>query len=116
MGAWWALFALAVQLALSFGHTHPMAGPSDPARQFAPGQAAFFAKPSAPSVPMDRAGLALEYCEVCAVTSLLGNGVPAAAPLLLVPGVIPIRFLSEAECAPSLFPRRPFQARAPPQA
>jgi hypothetical protein len=119
-GTCWALFALALQFALCFGHAHH--------NQFAESLAAsphftdLDHAPSttvsgSPTVPMTPAGLALNYCEICAAASLAGNGVPAAPPQMCVPVCAgQMRFWLQVDAAIAVLAHRPFQARAPPHA
>jgi hypothetical protein len=81
---WLALFAIAVQLVVSFGHTHPEdyrfllrghGGPMVSAGDFQPGQ-------SSPALPADT------DCPICAAVFLLGNApVPAGLAFPLPQGV-----------------------------
>jgi hypothetical protein len=103
-----ALFALALQLALSFGHVHLVASAGAPAvataQQTEPG--------SAPSggVP-DRD----EPCAICAIISLSGALLVPDAPALVFAGAAHEAFFPEF-IAPLVADstRAPFQARAPP--
>ena len=111
LGSYLALFALAVQLVLSFGHVHR------------DGSALFGIHPSAvATATVDPAGketpaLADDYCPLCALTHLAGTLVPAEAPtlprlavfsrLLLTPAV-------EFDIAGQRY--SPLRARAPPLA
>jgi hypothetical protein len=112
------MLALALQLALAFGHTHCGNGGAVFAAQAHSVIAGRLqAKSAAPDVPMGPALPAFHYCEICLVTSLAGSGVPATAPSLTLPVVaevltVPRRF----EAAPHPYPLHPLQARAPPQA
>jgi hypothetical protein len=86
-GTCWALFALALQFALSFGHAHQnqLAEPFAASPQFSILDHAPSTTISAsPIVPITPAGLALAYCEICAVANLAGNGVPPNPPQLCV--------------------------------
>jgi len=105
-GARVALFALAVQFVLSFGHFHAIpaqAAPSVSATQQLP----------APSHDSDQHPD--DYCAICAVLALASTGMAAAAPVLPV--------LQAVESAPPAMPvafagprsaRAAFQSRAPP--
>jgi hypothetical protein len=118
LGAWAALFALTVQLVLSFGHVH-FAG-TDPQSASAPLALRWaFAPPSpdAPAVPAQPKpiGLADDFCAICSATQLVG--VPAATPSLPLPIAVGyIAFDASAEFAAVASPPGLFQARAPPQA
>jgi hypothetical protein len=118
-GACCALLALAMQLALAFGHTHCGKGAAVFAAQAhsvaAPGR--LQAKPAAPDVPIGPAQPAFHYCEICLVTNLAGSGIPATAPSLSLPLVAEVlTFLPNVEGAPRPYPLHPLQARAPPHA
>lgn len=108
-----ALFALALQLVLSFGHIH---------REDIYGSdrlSAAAAMPAADrSQPADHSSKhGDDYCAICAVMSLLSGAYAAAPPQLAVPlasqvvahsGRVAIAILAP--------PRAPFQSRAPPAA
>jgi hypothetical protein len=116
LAAWCALFAIAVQLVLSFGHFHNGLGSgsistalifssvvSDPAG----GQGG----PPNPGAPPG------DYCGICAVINLAGSVVAPDAPTLLQPAA----FIStivwrivETSATPS--PHLDARARAPPSA
>jgi hypothetical protein len=116
-GAWCALFALAVQLTLSFGHVH-LSGflrPGSAANVvLAEGGSPPAALPIAPANQKPH-GLADDFCAICSLIHLAGTLVTSAPPALPVPtaskalrlGVYAGRDLAAA---------RPdfFQARAPP--
>jgi hypothetical protein len=107
-GACLALFALALQLVVSFAHVHLGTTPltvgavsaqvaADPAEQ--PGSN----------------GLAVDRCAVCTLIQMAGSLVPAASPSLPLPVIAsPLRLAAgiERERPASLPPL--FQARAPP--
>jgi hypothetical protein len=118
-GAWCALFALTLQLGLSFGHVHADGGLKAPRL----GLAVLLAKAApvadAPAVPAkhDPNSLAGEFCDLCALIHLAGTLVPAVAPALPVPAIFgsapqPVRIDPEFAASRPLF----FQARAPPLA
>lgn len=120
-----ALFALAVQFALSFGHFHLNAAQAVPAFQtgltqtdlaHAPGPAATeAAKPSEqhPSGPGPDQHPA-EACAICAVIAL-GTALLATPPLLLLPQAVEFfQLATEAEFAHLSSGRSAFQSRAPP--
>lgn len=106
-GAIVALLALALQLALSFGHSHPVAAPS-----------AGIATASVVSHSQGGPdGIASDECDICATIALAGSVVHAEAPVLPVPAAF----------APAPSPRRAtaavrtatfvaFNSRAPPSA
>jgi hypothetical protein len=114
-GSCWALFALALQFALSFGHAHhdQIADPFAASPHLTPSTVIL----SLPTVPIVPAGVALGYCEVCTAISLVSNGVPANPPQMRVPaGIHQVRFWLQIDAAFASSPHRPFQARAPPSA
>lgn len=108
LGSFLALFALALQLVLSFGHHH--------ANEFRPEPAAVAAQTGgagdAPAAPDndDR------DCAICAVIHLAGTALAPVAPALTLPASF--HDAPRAKPRPAAFasywPRR-FQARAPPQ-
>jgi hypothetical protein len=123
LGSWSALFALNIQLVLSFGHLH-FDGISPRAVSAQTVLAAFALRwamqPSAalpPTAPANHkpAGLANDFCAICSVTRLAG--VLAPAPVLPLPiGSRPILLDVPVELALAASPYLFFQARAPPQA
>jgi hypothetical protein len=109
-----ALAALALQMAVSFGHVHlaaihptsPALGVSDSGRQVAP---------SHPRPQTDDDGDA--YCAVCATMYLVANSFVPQAPQLPVPAVSHIIRHIDHDAVDFMVPRRaPFQPRAPPLA
>jgi hypothetical protein len=110
VGARLALFALALQIALSLGHVHP-----GDFRHVGGGLAAGGAS-SAPSAPSQQPVRdADDYCAICATIHLAATSLLPQAPPLPVP------FASQTvehfnSTAPSSLPARraPFQSRAPP--
>jgi DUF2946 family protein len=123
-----ALFALAIQFALSFGHFHSFAAQAAPAIQtgvtdagfaYAAGVAAQMAadevaqkqQPSTPDTDQQPA----DACAICAVMSLAGNVLFATPPLLQLPQAVEFLYLTtDAEFVHlnSIYPA--FQSRAPP--
>src|SRR5215470_13791501 len=86
VGAWCALVAMALQLALTFGHVHGRAGPA--AWLTAQG----FADPTdGPRVPLKPL---IDHCATCAVIHLAGAGVPPAAISLPLPRPVTIARLA----------------------
>jgi hypothetical protein len=121
-----ALFALAIQFALSFGHFHGEIARAAPALQAALSDAdgaieATLASPQAhseaaqqqPSGPdTDRHGA---DCAICAVLSLANNFMFAMPPLLELPRAVELLHLTTgAEFAHLGALHRAFQSRAPP--
>jgi hypothetical protein len=117
-GAWCALFALAIQFTVSFGHAHSLASPLGDVPRAAFSDAGHStAMPDVPVAPSNPASLAFDYCAICAVADLTASAVPAAAPGLAVPFAIhPIRFWPQVGDATAAPPHRLFRARAPPLA
>jgi hypothetical protein len=106
-----ALFALAVQFVLAFGHIHheDIYGSARPA-------AAIAAAVPDGSQPLP-AKHSDDYCAICATMSLLGNSFVAAAPTLPLPA--PSQAIEQVDRDAIIFiaPRRAaFQSRAPPLA
>jgi len=112
-GSWLALFALAFQLTLSFGHIHT--------EDFAPAagiQATVDADYDGgnPAEP-DHHGLGHDDCPICATTALLATLVIPLPPALDVPATHSFAFLDETDARQWLGAApRLFQARAPPHA
>ena len=120
-----ALFALAIQFALSFGHFHAVAAaPAIPtslaqadldhapivASLGATNEAAQQQPPS--NHDSDRPG---EGCAICAVISLANNLVFSGPPLLLLPQAVELLYLTtDAEFAHLNSLHTAFQSRAPP--
>jgi hypothetical protein len=120
-----ALFALAIQFGLSFGHFHGAAAQSvqigladsgltyatEPAALVAAGEAARQQEPS----DHDNDRHPTYACAICAVISLANNFLFAAPPVLQLPLAVELLYLTtDAEFAHlgSLHP--PFQPRGPP--
>ena len=115
LGSWLALFALAFQLALSFGHVHLDGG----VRGFGhpPVVASVPAAIDATAAPAgkDKPALADDYCAVCALIHLAGALVPAKVPSLPLPlflGRLPLAAAIDFDL--TQLRRTRFQARAPP--
>jgi hypothetical protein len=119
-GAWCALFALALQLTLSFGHVHVAGFGATKSTLLA----AWTTQPSAPSADAPAAptkqapsGLAHDPCAICTVMQLAGAAVPSAAPALPLPLVASqVRLGTSVEFVLAASPHISFSARAPPQA
>jgi hypothetical protein len=112
--AWLALFALALQMAVSFGHVH-----LDGIRGNYPGAtAARFAASAHPQPNQQPTDDDDAYCAICATIYLAGNSFVPQPPAL------PAQFASRAIEHPRRAPvvlivaahRNPFQSRAPPRA
>ena len=115
-GSYLALFALAFQLAVSFGHVH--------LERIAPASvgtsALAHAQPSAadlnaPSNPAGREDLADDCCPICTLIHLAGALVPAEMPSLPLPTVVGrLRLEAAAEFDLTTSHAALFRARAPP--
>jgi hypothetical protein len=107
-----ALFALALQIALSFGHVHP----GD--FKYAGGGLAVGGASSVPSAPSQQpASDADDYCAICATIHLAATSLLPQAPPLPVP--FAARAVPHVNCTAAAFfstRRAPFQSRAPPLA
>jgi len=122
-----ALFALAIQFALSFGHFHTFAAQAAPviatgltladldyARSVATGGTASEAsqkqRPATPDTDHSA-----DACAICAVISLAGNVLFATPPLLRLPQAVQLLYLTVDAEFVHLNPVHPaFQPRAPP--
>jgi Protein of unknown function (DUF2946) len=118
-----ALFALAVQFALSFGHFHFDAAKAAPTMQIGLGDVVLLSAegvaPAEASQPQpanhDTDRQPIDACAICAVISLAGNLLLATPPLLLLPQAVELLYLvTDAEFAHLGAFRLPFQSRAPP--
>ena len=110
-----ALFALAVQFVLAFGHIHH----EDIYRSARPAAAMAAAVPDGgqPLPANHPAKHSDDYCAICAAVSLLGNSFAAAAPSLPVPAASHAIEPFDRVAAIFIAPRRAaFQSRAPPAA
>jgi len=117
LGGRLALFALAVQFILAFGHIHPddiygsLNGPfpTDAVSLATAGQGQFLSS--------DQSTAALDdFCAICATVSLLGSSVAADAPKLALPKPQMVVHATGAPDAVVIAARWPFQSRAPPSA
>jgi hypothetical protein len=130
LGSWAALFALATQLALSFGHLHVNSAQAGPvlAGQGSAGPVSasrvlgLMIQPRTeqvipPAVPAQHhlPTVTDDFCAICAVMQLVGIG--AEPPAFALPGFIQrLKLVAGTEFA-SAFRRYPFfHARAPPDA
>jgi hypothetical protein len=102
-----ALFALALQFALSFGHTHALHTLQPTASLTAQADDGS----SAPGNHDD------DYCSICAVLVLLTNAQTASAPVVVPPAMLAaVEQPSLPETILSGSQRVAFRSRAPPQA
>jgi hypothetical protein len=113
-GAGLGLFALLLQLALSFGHVHP----EDLLGASAAGIANVVAgKAQLPSTDQNRhaPGAPHDDCPICSVMHLAGTIVLPAPPVLALPAQFTVPVFSTDDLVTVVIPRRPpFQTRAPP--
>jgi hypothetical protein len=111
-----ALFALAMQIVLSFGHIHYYAlGLAAAEAAPATAQEAGPAQPSAPAPIHKSDGSVGLDCAICALIQLSTISAPGAAPALLLPTNVGARGLHAAlASASAASPHFLFQARAPP--
>jgi hypothetical protein len=122
-----ALFALAIQFVLSFGHFHGGAAQAAPAIQsgpalsdlsYASSLADAFAEPAqqqpAPDQDSDRQQQS-DPCAICAVIALANAVLFATPPLLLLPQAVELLYLTtDAEFVHLNSARVAFQPRGPP--
>jgi hypothetical protein len=110
-GAWFALVAMALQLALTFGHFHLRVASAASAQLAAKAAVTLPDGSSLPTKPR----LVDEHCGVCTLIQMSGAAAPAAAASLPLPALFasaPLTISIERELAAS--PPLHFQARAPP--
>jgi hypothetical protein len=101
----WALFALALQLGLSFGHIH---------HDEAPFALATAAAPSDAPAPDTDPGHD-DHCAICLAATMAGSALAAAAPHLPPPPAFARLHASLPDALDTANPRRAaFRSRAPP--
>jgi hypothetical protein len=123
-----ALFALAIQFVMAFGHFHGLAAQAAPAiqtgltdadfarasglaAQVAADQVAQKQQPSTPDTDQQPA----DKCAICAVMSLAGNVLFATPPLLELPQAVEFLYLTtDAEFVHLSSIHPAFRSRAPP--
>jgi hypothetical protein len=122
-----ALFALAIQFALSFGHFHGIAAQAAPTMQAGLSNASIAIAASLATQAAD-SGVAQQQqpsnhdtdqpasaCAICAVLSLANNFLHAAPPLLELPRAVEHLYLTtDAEFIRLCSRHTAFQSRAPP--
>jgi hypothetical protein len=116
LGAYLALFALAFQLVVSFGHVHleRIAPPSASASALASAQPSADDR-SAASNPAGREDLADDWCPICTLIHLAGALVPVEMTSLPLPTVFGrLRLELAAEFDLTASHAALFRARAPP--
>jgi hypothetical protein len=118
LGSYLALFALAFQLAISFGHVH-----LDHIAPLSSGAIALAnAHPSGdeantPSSPTGREDLGNDLCPICTLIHLASAIVPADTPPLPLPSIFGgLRLKTAVACDLTASQRALFQARGPPDA
>jgi hypothetical protein len=110
-GAWFALVAMALQLALTFGHLHLRVASAASAQLAAKAAVALPDGPTSPPKPR----LVDEHCGVCTLIQMVGAATPAAVTSLLLPAFFSSATLTIGiEHEPDASPPRHFQARGPP--
>jgi hypothetical protein len=117
LGGRLALFALALQLYLSFGHIH-REDIDGPEQRGAAATMALAPAADSKSGPADHSSRhAGDYCEICATISLLSTSPIAEPPLLRLPTVSRVVEHGAGIAVAAIVPRPPpFQSRAPPDA
>ena len=114
LGAYLALFALAFQLAVSFGHVHHIA-PSLALASILASEQSPSDQANAPSSPVGHDDLADHLCPICTLIHLAGAIVPAETPPLPLPSIFDGLRLEAAVAFDLIASQRAlFQARAPP--
>jgi Protein of unknown function (DUF2946) len=123
-----ALFALAIQFALSFGHFHGTAAQAAPTIKSALAQAdlvfakslsaqnatSHAAQKQVPSTP-DTDQQPADSCAICAVIALAGNVLFATPPVLLLPQAVEFLYVATNTDFAHLGSVHPaFRSRAPP--
>jgi len=107
-----ALFALAIQFALSFGHFHGVAAQAAPAVQSV---AINVAGQQLPASNHDSDQQPGDTCAICAVVALANTVLFATPPLLLLPEAVDFLYrTTDAEFVHLNAVRVAFQPRAPP--
>ncbi|HEY4139863.1 MAG TPA: DUF2946 domain-containing protein [Pseudolabrys sp.] len=108
-GGWLALFALGLQLTLSFGHIH--------AEDFAAAKTAVAQNQTPPQNAPDGDHDGNDVCAICAVMHMAGTSAMPVAPSISVPSdFVFVAFVTSERTELPPPARLSFQARAPPQA
>jgi hypothetical protein len=113
--AWLALFALALQTVVSFGHTHRDDLGLPPLTKAGQTQILDAKRAQTGPADQDHRPSPNHDCPICASIVLLGTGAPALVPVLVVPALV-IRFSPTEKLIYRLQPQfiLSFQARGPP--
>jgi hypothetical protein len=114
-GGWLALFALGLQLTLSFGHIH---AEDFAAAKTSTSKAVVAQNQTAPqNAPGGDHDGDPDFCAICVVMHMAGTSLLPGAPSVALPAdIISAVFVAADLIALPPFARQSFQARAPPQA
>jgi Protein of unknown function (DUF2946) len=117
LSTWLALFALALQMVVSFGHVHlEEIARTDPAR-LASATAGHYSHSLLAPEPGAPGGGDDDYCPICASVYLTANSFVPLAPVLPVPSASNVvEHFSHNARVFVVFRRPAFQSRAPPLA
>ena len=114
-GGWCALVAIALQIVLSFGHAHRVAGVR--AAGLVQAGIAFQMSADKGDPASTPAGPAVEYCAICVAINMGASAVPPEAPVSGAPvSAGGVRFVPHAQVVAWTLAHLLFQARAPPSA
>ena len=104
-----ALFALAIQFALSFGHVHAIAAQASSAQV---AHSPSVPQPASDHVPGEHPG---DICAICVVMAMANAALSATPPVVLLPQTADFSFIAAAaEFVRAAHLRVAFQPRAPP--
>jgi len=117
-----ALFSLAIQFVLSFGHFHAIAAPAAPGIQSEAAQsgisyAGILVSKSAEQAPSNHGSDQHpdDYCAICAVVAMANAVLFATPPVLPLPQAVEFLYLPpDAKFVRPISARVAFQPRAPP--
>jgi hypothetical protein len=108
-GGWLALFALGLQLTLSFAHIH--------AEDFAAANVAAVQSDGTPQNAPDHNDGDHDGCAICAVMHMAAASLTPTPPSVALPAAATfVALVTPDRTAEPPAARQPFQARAPPQA
>ncbi len=117
LGGRLALFTLAIQLFLSFGHIHPDDIYGSLKAPFPTHAYSHSAADQGLIVSNDQsAQITDDFCAICASVSLLGNSIAAESPKLALPDLQTVERAARVITFVIAPDRAPFQSRAPPVA
>jgi hypothetical protein len=122
LGSRLALFALAIQFALSFGHFHALTAQAAPAVQSGASQSSFpvpdavsKAARQQPGSDHDSDQQPNDFCAICAIIAMANAVLFATPPVLQPPQAVEFLYLTtDAEFVDLNSARVAFQPRAPP--